>query len=226
MNNDLDSVPSIRSVVFDMDGLMFDTERLYFDSETELLKGRGWYLRPSSAEKSWEFPACRQWRFLGRECGLPDSAEDLFVEVQQLFQAKLETDLHPMPGLFESLSRLESLGIPRAVGTSTHRELAHRMLGAFSLVARFEFVLTGDDVTHGKPHPEMYLKACERLELAPAAVMVLEDSYNVAVWRQVAGCRSVAIPHHLTSSVDFSFADLVADGLLDKRIWRLLEGRF
>jgi beta-phosphoglucomutase-like phosphatase (HAD superfamily) len=88
---------------------------------------------------------------------------------------------------------------------------------------RFGFVLTSADVTHGKPHPEIYESAAERLGVAPAEMLVLEDSENGCRAAVAAGAVVVAVPGSHSRRHDFTGARLVAESLADPRIAALLS---
>ena len=77
----------------------------------------------------------------------------------------------------------------------------------------FEVVQTGDDVRHGKPNPEIYLKCMDRLGVAASEVVVLEDSPAGALAGKRAGAYVIAVPTHLTAGEDFSFVDARAADL-------------
>lgn len=206
-----------------MDGLMFDTERLYFDAQSEMLARRGLTFTIEHAQMLMGVHGTQAMAILCRETGLTDQPEDLYAECQSLLRARIETDLQTMPGLFELLEIIETAGLKKALATSTHRTLTEYMLGRYELLSRFEFLLTREDVTQGKPHPEIYLKAAQLVGLPPSEVLVLEDSRNGALAAKSAGCITVAVPHALSRSIDFSFADLTADHLLDERLVRLIR---
>ena len=103
-------------------------------------------------------------------------------ESDAIFLGILDAQLEPMSGLIELLAALEQANIPKAIATSSRRSFSQRILGKFGFEPRFKFLITGDDVTDGKPHPEIYLKAAEKLGVLPAEMLVLEDSQN--------GCRA------------------------------------
>ena len=84
-------------------------------------------------------------------------------------------------------------------------------------------ILASEDVTQGKPHPEIYLKAADRLKIAPSEMMVLEDSQNGINAAAGAGAVAVAVPHEHTQHHDFSRATLVANRLNDPRVLQLIQ---
>ena len=128
-----------------------------------------------------------------------------------------------MPGLMELLERLEEKGIPKGIATSSHQRFAQIALGQFALEPRFEFVLTAESVTQGKPHPEVYLLAAEKMNLPPQSVLVLEDSHTGSTAAAAAGACVIAVPTHHSKDADFSHVFAVADGLTDKVVWQTIE---
>lgn len=99
----------------------------------------------------------------------------------------------------------------------------HWLLQKLDLLSHFQFALTAEDVTHGKPHPEIYLKAAERLGVAPSEMLVLEDSETGTRAAASAGAVVVSVPNRHTSYGDFSMSHLTVDSLLDERLYALLQ---
>lgn len=217
-----DSMP-IRAVAFDLDGLMFNTEHIYDEIGDELLRRRG---KLMTAELKRAMIGRRPQESLGvmKEMHeLLDSIEELIVESQALFFKVAEGRLAPMPGLHDLLDLVEELQLPKAVATSSGIQYVQRVVGPFGLLPRFSTILTAEDVTQGKPHPEIYLKAAQRLGVQPSEMLVLEDSQNGTNAAAAAGAVAVAIPHEHTFHHDFSNATFIAERLDDARILNLLR---
>jgi HAD superfamily hydrolase (TIGR01509 family) len=149
--------------------------------------------------------------------------EILAAETEQVFGEILEHRLEFMPGAAELLAALESAGIPKAIATSSGRKFTCNILGRFQLEPRFSFILTCENVTHGKPNPEIYLRAAEEFKLAPGEMMVLEDSQNGCRAAVAAGAFAVAVPAGPSATHDFMGAAIVADTLADPRIYEALK---
>ena len=130
-----------------------------------------------------------------------------------------------MPGLDRLLDLLESLDIPKAVATSSHREFAETALSKFDLERRFEFLLTRDDVQHGKPHPDIYLAAAKKLQVDPGQMLALEDSVIGSTSAVAAGAYTIAIPTVHSQHQDYSHVSYVARSLDDQSILGLFERR-
>jgi HAD superfamily hydrolase (TIGR01509 family) len=213
----------IRAVAFDLDGLMFNTEVVFQLSGTELLRRRGKVPPPELWQRMMGRRAQEAFQAMIDLCGLTEPIPQLQVESEAIFNDLLEEHLRPMPGLMELLDLLEERQLPKAVATSSHRPYLHRLLGRFGLLERFDFTLTAEDVAHGKPHPEIYLKAAERHGVPPAEMLVLEDSENGARAAAAAGTHVIAIPHEFSHRHDFAVANGVARSLLDPLILNLLR---
>ena len=184
-----------RGVVFDMDGVIFDTERLYWEAEREMLGRRGLAFTDALAAKIMGLPGLAAMELLVEQLDLPDAPQALYDEALALFLAKLPAQLRFMPGFEDLLGAVERAGLPRAVATSTARDLAGTMLRQLAVFDRFAFVLTRDDVARGKPDPEVYVLAAARLGLLPAETVAIEDSFNGVTAAVAAGCRTFALRH-------------------------------
>ncbi len=128
-----------------------------------------------------------------------------------------------MPGLKQWIGLLQESEIPFGLATSSQRKFVERIFANVSWSDSLTFVLTGDDVQHGKPHPEMYWKAAESLGIQPSAMLVLEDSGNGCQAAVAAGAQTVVIPSEHTKGQNFDGAILVAESLADPRLWSLLS---
>ncbi|MBV8487860.1 MAG: HAD family phosphatase, partial [Planctomycetaceae bacterium] len=167
---------SIRAVVFDLDGLMFDTEALFFRVSSEMVAARGKTFTPEIMRAMIGRRSVEAGYMLKSMTGLEEPIDVLLADVRQRFQAEMETAVHPTPGLFHLLDRLGHHGLPLAVATSSRRSYAAQLLGQHRLLDRFQFVLGSEDVARGKPDPEIYITAIKRFDVPPRSVLVLEDS--------------------------------------------------
>ncbi|MBA3312346.1 MAG: HAD family phosphatase [Planctomycetota bacterium] len=218
-------LPKIEAVAFDCDGLMFNTEESFNVAGRELLRRRGHELTPGVLRLMMGRRAVEAFEAMISHLNLTDPPDVLQTEYEQLFREALEGRLKIMPGLLDLLAMIERRGLPKAVCTSSERPYLERILGRFDLTTRFEATLTAEDVTHGKPHPEIYLAAAERLGVRPERMLVLEDSENGTKAAVAAGAVAVSVPHEHSASQDFASAWLIADGLADPRVTALVEGK-
>lgn len=218
----MSSAARLRAVVFDLDGLMFNTEELYDEVSDTLLRRRGQVYTPDLKFQLLGRPARVGWKMMIDAHGLDATVDQLQAEADEIFADILAVRLRPMPGLETLLQALEAVPLPKAIATSSGRQYVNTVLAQFAYAPRFQFVLTEEDVRQGKPAPEVYHAAAARFGLAPAELMVLEDSEHGCRAGVAAGAFTVAVPDGCSPRQGFSGAALVVDSLEDERIYQAL----
>ncbi len=212
----------MKAVVFDLDGLMFNSEDVYSLVGHEILRRRGREFTTDLKDQMMGLKPQKAFEVMIRRCGLSDTWQQLAEESNGLFESLLDEHLAPMPGLMELLDALEAADIPKAIATSSSRQLLDACLKRFDMHRRFRFFLAAEDVVQGKPHPEIYHTAAARFGLAPKEVLVLEDSQNGCLAAAAAGAFTVAVPADHSRTHDFSAASLVVESLADPRLYEAL----
>jgi HAD superfamily hydrolase (TIGR01509 family) len=204
---------SIRAVVFDLDGLMFDTEALFFRTASEMLAARGKAFTPEIMRAMIGRRSREVGHLLQTMTGLDEPVEVLLADVRQRFYAEIDTAVHPTAGLFRLLDRLKHAGLPLAVATSSSRSYAERLLVRHGLRERFRVLLGSEDVSRGKPDPEIYTLAARRFDVLPEAVLVLEDSPAGVTAGVAAGAFVVGVPHEHSPADALQAAHLIVPRL-------------
>lgn len=213
---------TLQAVTFDLDGLMFNTEELYQLVGCEILRRRGKEFGPDLLKQMMGRPQRIALQMMIDCHSLPDTIEDLAGETTEIFTGILDQKLALMPGLAELLDALERADIPKGIATSSGPKFTRDVLARFNLEPRFRFIITGEDVQHGKPHPDVYLLAASRFPVEPSQMMVLEDSENGCRSAVAAGAFAVAVPAGLSTQHNFTGASLVANSLADLHIYKAL----
>jgi beta-phosphoglucomutase family hydrolase len=165
-------------------GMLFDWDGVVIDSSPE--HERAWELLAS--ERGLVLPADHFKRGFGKknEVIIPDLGwgsdpavvKELADRKEELYRELVAAEgVVILPGARELLSALKEAGIPRAVGSSTPRGNLDALFAATGLDSLFDAIVCGDDVTHGKPDPEVFLKAASLLGLAPERCIVIEDAF-------------------------------------------------
>lgn len=216
------STDPIKAVVFDLDGLMFNTEDVFNQAGRELLRRRGKEMTVELLSRMMGRRPHDAFAAMVETLGLAESIDELLAESKVIFEDLLPQRLAPMPGLFELLEHIETRTLPKGVATSSPRFYLENILGRFDLLERFAMTLTAEDVTHGKPHPEIYLRAAEALRIAPREMLVLEDSEAGTKAAAAAGAVVISVPHVHSRAHDFSTARHIAASLHDPLVLSLL----
>jgi HAD superfamily hydrolase (TIGR01509 family) len=212
-----------RAVAFDMDGLMFNSEDVYWQVGSELLRRRGHRFTQELNRAVMGRPPRACFEEMIRWHNLNDTWEAMAAESETLFIDLAKGYLAPMPGLMELLDALETAGVPKGICTSSSRRVLRAVLEQFRMEPRFQFTLAAEDITHGKPHPEIYLKAAECFGVPPSKMLVLEDSQTGCRAAAAAGAFTVAVPGDHSRDQDFSTATLVVESLADRRLYEVLR---
>jgi HAD superfamily hydrolase (TIGR01509 family) len=193
-----------RALIFDMDGLMLDTEKLYWEVGRELGRQFGRSVSDDTLRKMTGRDRVQSSRILAEEGGIPLAAEEVMARRERMMLEKFTRGgLEPMPGLREILERFRGR-LKLGVATSSPRMLVTAALPALNADRYFDAITAGDEVSHGKPEPELYLRTMEKLGVGGADSVVLEDAPSGALAGKRAGAFVIAVPSALTVSEDFS----------------------
>ncbi len=119
--------------------------------------------------------------------------ESLADEKESLFREQYKSDLKPVNGLLPFLEAMKAENVPMVVGTSAPYENADFILSGLEIQGYFAAILSSADVTVGKPHPEIYLKAAKAINLDPTKCVVLEDSLAGVKAGKAAGSKVIGI---------------------------------
>jgi HAD superfamily hydrolase (TIGR01509 family) len=203
----------VEAAIFDLDGLLADTEPLYFQAESELARRYGKDFTRDVMEKMMGHKALRSIQIMIESLGIDGRAEEILGLRDTLYRNLLMKGVKPMNGVSQLLSWLEKHGYRKAIGTSSRTEFKDIILNHLGLHDRFEVVITGQEVSTGKPSPEIYQLVLHRLDLHPQQCIVLEDSAVGLKAAKGAGCFCIVVPNRFTCHQDFSQADLVVSDL-------------
>ena len=204
----------IKALIFDMDGLMIDSERLYFDVERQIARRYGREVRDETLWRMMGRKPVESLAIFVRELGLPlDPAEAVKIR-NDLMRERMKEDLRPMPGLSSIIDSFYGR-LKLAVSTGAPQEFLDIAVEKLGIRDKFDVLLASEDIQHGKPDPEIFLRTCERLGVRPCEAIVLEDSENGVVAGKRAGSTVIAVPSEYTRGQDFSQADFVAADLFE-----------
>jgi HAD superfamily hydrolase (TIGR01509 family) len=181
---------SIELVIFDCDGVLIDSERLAVKVDVQVLHEAGWPLTEAEVIERFVGRSDRDTRaaietHLGRT--LPDGWDDA---VEHRYREVFADALTPVEGVLEALDRIT---LPTCVASSGTHDHMRYTLGLTGLYERFAGrIFSAEDVANGKPAPDLFLHAAERMAAAPAGCVVVEDSRPGVQAARAAGMRVLA----------------------------------
>lgn len=185
----------IKGVIFDMDGLMIDTEKLYVRFWCQAAREFGFPMELEHAlgvrSMSGQYAALELKKIFG------DTFDYYKIKSRRIELMNAYLAEHPVEkkkGLDSLLEYLNRKEIKKAVATTSDMERAEKYLKQIGIWEEFDVVICGPMVAHGKPEPDIYLKAAQGLGLPPEECMALEDSPNGILAAYRAGCQAVMVP--------------------------------
>lgn len=214
---------AIRGVAFDMDGLIVNTEELYSEVGDILLGRRGRRFTGELKSAMMGLPGPQAFAVMIEKERLDDTPLVLALESDEIFIDLLPLKLQTLPGLESLLELLDSRELPRCIATSSPQHFAQRVLEIIAMQDRFDFVVTAEDVPHGKPAPDIYLEAARRMGITAIEMLVLEDSHHGSRAGLAAGACTVAVPGAHSHDHDFSGVCYRAISLADAGIASLIH---
>jgi len=209
--------------IFDWDGVIIDSSRQHEESWDRLAAeigkplAEGHFKAGFGRKNEFIIPNILHWE------QDPAKVRQLSLRKEELYREIIkEKGLEPLPGVRRWLDRLAAAGIPCAVGSSTHRLNIEVSLDILGLRGFFREIVSSEDVSHGKPDPEVFLKAAEKLGIAPGRSVVFEDAHVGIEAAHRAGMRVIAVAT-TNALADLGAADLAVTRLDELDTARIAE---
>ena len=184
----------IDAVVFDLDGVIIDSEELWDEVREGLARERGgrW---SEQAQADMMGMSSTEWsRYMHEVLGLPEPPEEINREVVQRMLGRYSEHLPLIDGAVDAVKRV-AVHWPLGVASSSNRELIDHVLELSGLALYFKVTVSSEEVERGKPAPDVYLEAAQRLAVEPSCSAAIEDSANGIRSAHAAGMHVVAIPN-------------------------------
>jgi HAD superfamily hydrolase (TIGR01509 family) len=182
-------IPSyIKAVIFDMDGLLIDSEPYWTKADAEFAQRHGKKYTQEINKRIIGLNHRTVMEILRKEYDLAGNTEELIKERRDILYEKLFKNISYMEGAEKVIQALFSKGYPLAVATAGFpREKIIEILKKLQATSYFSVLVSGYDITHGKPAPDIYLKTAELLHVDPSECLVLEDAPNGVLSGKAAG---------------------------------------
>jgi HAD superfamily hydrolase (TIGR01509 family) len=206
----------IRAVIFDLDGVLIDSEQVWDTAREQLTNELGgrWH---AGAQRDMMGMSSLEWsRYMHEELGIDLPPEQISDEVVRRLQRLYRERLPLLPGARDAVERLAARW-PLAVASSSNRPLIELVLGLAGIADRFRVTVSSEEVSRGKPAPDVYLEAARRLGVDAGDCAAIEDSEKGLLSARSAAMRVIAIPNREFPPGDeaLAAADVVLDSLAE-----------
>jgi beta-phosphoglucomutase len=201
-----------KAVLWDMDGVLVDTGRYHLETWQILASEIGVAF---SEEQFWSTFGRRNAEVLRESLGVSDPSEvdRLIARKEEILRGLIEAShLEPFPGVVSLIEGLRARGFRQAVASSSPRENVLAVLRAADLAHRFDSIITSENVSVGKPNPEVFLVAARSVGVEPTRCVVVEDSMVGVQAAKAAGARCIAVTNTWSAS-ELAAADVVVSSL-------------
>ena len=192
----------LKGLLFDMDGTLVDNLAYHFKAFDAYAKREGFtLLEPVSLKINGMHSNDIFPLLLGNEVVAQYGLDRLNREKEEVYRDMYRPKIAPIAGVIELLKEAKKAGVKCAIGSSGCRENVEMIIEGLGIADLIDGSISGSDVTHGKPHPEIFTKAHELLGLKAEECIVVEDAVNGIVAGVRAGCKCLAVTTTATAEV-------------------------
>jgi len=213
----------IRAILWDMDGVLVNSMEFHYQAYREVLSDFGRDL--SREEYLGSLIGLRNYVILRHLLGdlPPEEIERLMATKEAAFRRRVAGNVEPLPGAAKLVRRAHEAGLKQAIVSSTPCENIELVVNSLGLASMFDTLVGEEDAQHGKPDPEGFLVAAERLSVPPVDCVVIEDAPEGIAGGKAAHMRCIGVtttrpPEKLSEAG----ADLVVSSLEDERVWQFI----
>ncbi|MGT2666944.1 HAD family hydrolase [Streptococcus rifensis] len=206
----------IKAIIFDMDGVIVDSEYIFLTTKTQMLLDRG-----IDTDESYQYQFMgttfdHMWQVMKEENGLTESVPDLIAEMNERREKMIKRDgVRAISGVQELIKSLRDNGWRLGVASSSPKHEILSNLNALGLSDAFEVKISGEEVAHSKPAPDVFLRAAELLGIQPENCLVFEDTKNGSLAAKAAGMVCIGFANPDYPAQDLSACDLLINNYND-----------
>lgn len=225
ISNGKTPVKGVHALIFDMDGVLIDSEPLHLLAYQKFL---GEFGLTFLEEENHNFLGMKDLdcaKHLVERHKLTFTALEFVERKERVLHQLFTEQLKMQPGVLETLENALKLNIPTVIASSATMPTIELVVELTGTRKFFRHLCSGDEVPNGKPAPDVFLLAAERLGVKPSECLVIEDTYNGVCAAKAAGMMCIAIPCQATRHQDFAHADLVLASMEEVKLEELIAPR-
>ena len=204
----------MKGAIFDMDGTLFDTEAIWQKYWNEAAHKRGIILPEDFKYEICGSTGDNMYNIL-RKYYQTDDPYSIYDETFNSYEKEINTHIEMKEGVLEILNYLKDKGYELAIASSSRSERVENNINKANIKDYFDTYVGGEEVEYGKPHPDIFLKASEKLGLDPEECYVFEDAYNGVNAAYSAGCKVIMVPDLMEPNEEIKSKCTVYKSLLD-----------
>ncbi len=195
-----------------MDGVLVDSEPIHMELERTLFKQLN-IVVPVTLHETFVGMAPRKvWETLKQEYNLPHTIEELLKIEKDVKFSELQTrQIHCIPAVDALLAALKSDGYKLSVASSSPRNIICLVLEKLNFRHYFDHIVSSEDVTDGKPAPDIFLEVAQRYGVPAEQFIVVEDSHNGVRGAKAAGMKCIGYKSEHSGNQDLTLADLITE---------------
>lgn len=202
----------MKAVIFDMDGVLVDSQPYHFKADIDTMTEYGVIKDQKFYESFAGTLTADRMRTLKEMFGLDVPVEEMTIKRENMILDIMgKEDIKPVSGIPEFLRSIKEKGLTTAVASSSDYKLINLILDRLKIAKYFDSVTSGSDVKRGKPSPDVFLLAAERIGIEPAECLVVEDSENGVKAAKAAGMKALGYINPTSGKQDLSLADFITD---------------
>jgi len=215
---------SYKAVIFDMDGVLIDSEPVYKEINTALFKSLGCNVDDELYKTFIGLGVFKMWHILKTKFDLPDLLEHYVKNDEEFKYKNFKTkEISPMHNIVDLLTFLINNNVKIAVASSSQKRNIELLLSKVDLLKYFRIICAGDEVENGKPSPDIFLKAADKLLVPPEQCIVFEDSTNGVTAAKAANMFCFGVHNPNSGNQDLSKADFIINNYDEKLFVKLHE---
>ena len=210
-------------IIFDMDGVLLNSEELYMKMNFKFFRELGATITEDEYQGFIGISATKMWEYIRAKANLAQSVEELKILERELkHQTLQQTELVLTDGIEDFLLYLKKTNHTIAIASSSLRKNIDLILKKLKLQHYFDCIVSGEDVTKGKPEPDIFLKVSNHYNYSPQDCVVIEDSSNGVKAAKAANMYCIGYRNPTSGNQNLTNADLIIDSFKEKQLYNLL----
>lgn len=208
----------IKTVIFDMDGVLIDSEIIFFEINRMLFKKLNIEVSESLLDSFVGVSGNYKWETIKKLYHLPQSSEELTAYNWSIYINHLQDNIHnlkPIDGVVKFIKDLHKNKVNLAVASSSPMRVIEIVMNAFNINQYFDILVEGGQVSKGKPEPDIFLYAADKIGTNIKDCLVIEDSSNGVRAAKRAGMKCIGFYNRNSGDQDLSEADVIIDSFKD-----------